>query len=425
MDKIKEVTTPSLPYTSLDEQKKGCQILTVNCGSSSIKLSLFDIDKGLPRRLLEVHLKGINSKQLKLQITSLRGQENSIIPKNMGISEGLQWIFDVLESKFDFVFSSLQAIGHRFVHGGDHYLSATRLDQNVINDLEKLSYLAPLHNQACLLGIKKCLSLGEAIPQIAVFDTAFHSSLPAVAAYYAIASDLALKYRIKRYGFHGIVNAFLWNTYVKEVGSDTQKIITLHLGNGCSMTAIAAGLSVDTSMGFTPAEGLIMGTRAGDIDAAVVEFLCLQEKKEPSEIMEQLNFQSGLLGISEISSDMETLLTLSAENEKAQLAIDMFCYRIIKYLGAYVAVLGGVDAIIFSGGIGENSARIRDLILTKMEWCGVKIDSQTNLEAIGLPLGAIKKISLGTSKSAIYVIAADENIFIAKEVLQVLFMPNS
>jgi acetate kinase len=412
----------SILYASLDQKKKGCKILTINCGSSSIKVSLFDNDNGIYNRVLDAHLKGVNSEQAKLEVISSRGKESTIIIKNIGIAEALHFIFDVITRKIDFSFSSLKGIGHRFVHGGSRYLSTTSVDPKVITDLEKLSYLAPLHNDACLLGIKECLALGESIPQVAVFDTAFHHSLPVVAANYAIASDIALKYQIKRYGFHGIANAFLWNTYVEKIRRDTQnaKIITLHLGNGCSMTAIQNGLSVDTSMGFTPAEGLIMATRAGDIDAAVVEFLCLHDKKEPNEIMEQLNFQSGLLGISGTSSDMETLLALSAENEKARLALEMFCYRIVKYLGAYIAILGGADAIIFSGGIGENSPTIRSLIIDKMEWYGLKIDSEANQRAIELPRGAVEKISASTSNMACYVIASDENIFIAKEVHRIL-----
>lgn len=403
--------------------KNDCKILTINCGSSSIKVSLFDYEKGIYNRLLDAHLKGINSEHLKLDVISSKGKESTVITKNIGIAEGLQLIFDVMTRKYDFTFSSLQGIGHRFVHGGSRYFSTTRIDSKVVSELEKISDLAPLHNDACLLGIKECLALGKSIPQVAVFDTAFHHSLPAVAANYAIATDIALKYQIKRYGFHGIANAFLWSTYAENIKRDTQKakIITLHLGNGCSMTAIQDGLSVDTSMGFTPAEGLIMATRAGDIDAAVVEFLCLHDKKEPSEIMELLNFQSGLLGVSGTSSDMETLLALSPENEKARLAVEMFCYRIVKYLGAYIAILGGADAIIFSGGIGENSPAIRDQIIGKMAWYGLKIDNKANQQNIGLPLGAIQKISASGSKIDCYVIASDENIFIAKEVHRVLF----
>jgi acetate kinase len=412
----------SILYAPLDQRKNDCKILSINCGSSSIKVSLFDNDNGIYNRLLDVYLKGINKEEFKLEVISSRGKESTVITKNVEIAEGLHFIFDVITRKFDFTFSSLQGIGHRFVHGGSRFLSTTRIDPKAINDLQKLSYLAPLHNDACFLGIKECLALGGSIPQVAVFDTAFHHSLPAVAANYAIRSDIALKYQIKRYGFHGIANAFLWSAYVENIRKDTQnaKIITLHLGNGCSMTAIEDGLSVDTSMGFTPAEGLIMATRAGDIDAAVVEFLCLHDKKEPNEIMKQLNFQSGLLGISETSSDMETLLGLSTENEKARLAVEMFCYRIVKYLGAYIAILGGADAIIFSGGIGENSPMIRDIIIAKMEWYGFKIDGDANQQAIGLPAGAVQKISTSASKIACYVIAADENIFIAKEVHRIV-----
>jgi acetate kinase len=412
----------SILYAPLDQKKKGCKILTINCGSSSIKVSLFDNDNGINNRLLDAHLKGTNSEQVKLEVFSSRGKESTVLTKNIGIAERLHFIFGVITRKFDFIFSSLQGIGHRFVHGGSRYLSSTRVDPTVITDLEKLSYLAPLHNDACLLGIKECLALGGSIPQVAVFDTAFHHSLPPVAANYAIPSDIALKYQIKRYGFHGIVNAFLWSTYAENIRNDTQnaKIITLHLGNGCSMTAIQNGFSVDTSMGFTPAEGLIMATRAGDIDAAVVEFLCLHDKKEPNEIMEQLNFQSGLLGLSGTSCDMETLLALSPENEKARFAVEMFCYRTVKYLGAYIAILGGADAIIFSGGIGENSPTIRDQIIYKMAWYGLKIDSEANQRAIGLPVGTVQKISASASKMACYVIASDENIFIAKEVHRIL-----
>lgn len=415
MDKSQSKT---MPYIPLDEMKNGCKILVINCGSSSIKVSLFNNHNDIYARLIDVHLKGINTEQFKLELVSSKGKEKTVVNKNIGIAEGLHFIIDLITNKFDITFSSLQGIGHRFVHGGSRYLSTTRIDSKVIADLEKLSHLAPLHNDACLLGIKECFSLQKSVPQVVVFDTAFHHSLPAVAANYAIASDVALKYQIKRYGFHGIANAFLWSTYVEKISKGTKKakIITLHLGNGCSMTAIRDGLSVDTSMGFSPAEGLIMATRAGDIDAAVVEFLCIHDKKAPSEIMEQLNFKSGLLGISGISSSMETLLAQSDGNEKARLAIDMFCYRVVKYLGAYIAILGGADAVIFSGGIGENSSIIRDLIIAKMTWYGLKIDSEANQQAVGLPFGAVKKISSSTSNMASYVIASDENIFIAKEV---------
>lgn len=398
------------------------KILTINCGSSSIKISLFENNKGTYSRLLDAHLKRANSEQFELEVISPRGKESATVNQPMGIPEQLQWIFGVLTQQFGFTFSSLRGIGHRFVHGGNRYLSTIRIDSTVISELEKLSYLAPLHNDACLAGIKECFVLGKSIPQFAVFDTAFHHSLPAVAAYYAIPKEISEKYQIKRYGFHGIANAFLWNSYIENINKNIPKakIITLHLGSGCSITAIENGLSVDTSMGFSPSEGLIMGTRAGDIDSSVVELLCLQGKKTPGDVMEQLNFKSGLLGVSGVSSDMETLLSLYFENEQARLAVDMFCYRIVKYLGAYIAILGGADAIIFSGGIGENSPIIRDRILEKMAWYGLKTDTEANQAAIGLPYGAVQKVSASTSSMACYVISADENIFIANEVSRVL-----
>jgi acetate kinase len=398
-------------YIPFNQEKDNSKILVVNCGSSSIKVSLFGIKKEICSRLMDVHLTGIYSDQLKMEMTTSEGKKRFTEDGRFKVSEALKWIFDISFEKFGLLFSSFQGIGHRFVHGGSRYVASTLINSSVIADLERLSDLAPLHNEACLLGIKECSILWPAIPQVAVFDTAFHHSLPPVAANYAIRDE----HQIRRYGFHGISNAFLWSTYVQNV-KEKGKIITLHLGNGCSITAIKDGVSMDTSMGFSPSEGLVMATRAGDIDATVVEFLCNHAKKTPGEVMEQLNFESGLLGVSGISSDMEVLLPLYAENEKVRLAIDLFCYRIVKYLGAYMTVLEGADAIIFSGGIGENSATIRNRIISKMGWYGIKIDEDENEQAVGLPFGAVHKISELTSRVACHVIASDENAFIAKEV---------
>jgi len=393
-------------------------ILAVNCGSSSIKVSLFEYDSKVYHRLFDANLKGINTDKSILEITSSKGKEIFPSSTSLDVMQGLKFIFHTITHNFNFSFISLIGIGHRFVHGGNQYCSSVCIDSKIIAELEKLSELAPLHNEACLSGIKECLSLNGSVPQVAIFDTAFHQTLPAIAANYAIPSDISLKYQIKRYGFHGISHAFLWDTYKKhtEKGFTNSKVITLHLGNGCSITAISGGKSIDTSMGFTPAEGLIMATRAGDIDTGVIEFLCQHDKKTPSQIMEMLNLHSGLLGISGISSKLETLLNLYHENEKAKLAIDMFCYRIVKYLGAYIAVLGGVEAIIFSGGIGENSSTIREQIVSKMGWYGLKLDKKANQEAVGLYPGNMQKISLSDSIASLYVIASDENLFIAKEV---------
>lgn len=408
-------------YKSYNELKNN-QILVINCGSSSIKISLFEYDKEVYYRLLDANLKGINTDKCMLEIVSSKGKEIFPSPTSLDINEGLEFIFHNITHRFNFSFSSLLGIGHRFVHGGSQFYSSTLIDSKIISDFEKLSELAPLHNDACLSGIKKCFELCGFVPQVAVFDTAFHRSLPAIAANYAIPSDMRLKYQIKRYGFHGISHEFLWNTYKKYIGGryPNSKIITLHLGNGCSVTAISGGISIDTSMGFTPAEGLMMATRAGDIDAAVIEFVCLHDKKTPEEVMKTLNFQSGLLGISGISSNIEKLIDLYYKNEKAKLAVDMFCYRIVKYLGAYIAALGGAEAIIFSGGIGENSPMIREQIISKMDWYGVKLDKKTNYQSVGLHEGKMQKISTSDSVPAVYVIASDENFFIAKEVKSVI-----
>lgn len=404
------------------KELKDNQILAINCGSSSIKVSLFDYNKNGFHRFFDAHIKGINTDKSVLEITSSKGNERVLSPIPLNVNDGLKFIFRTIADKFNFSFTSLSGIGHRFVHGGNQFCSSVYIDSQIIAELEKLSELAPLHNEACLAGIKECLNLGKSIPQIAVFDTAFHHSLPAVAANYAIPADICEKYQIKRYGFHGISHEFLWNTYKEYIGENfpNSKIMTLHLGSGCSITAISGGISIDTSMGFSPAEGLVMATRAGDIDAAVIEFLCLHEKKTPSEVMEILNFHSGLAGVSDISSSMETLLDLYHKDEKAKLAVDMFCYRIVKYLGAYIAVLGGAEAIVFSGGIGENSSTIREQIINKMDWYGVKLDKKANQQAVGLDPGNIQKISASDSGVSIYVVATDENFFIANEVQRIL-----
>ena len=397
-------------------------ILVVNCGSSSIKVSLFEYDEKIYHRLLDANLKNLNTDKRRLEISCSQGKETfpSAIPLNIG--EGLKFIFKTITDKFNFAFTSVMGIGHRFVHGGNQFCSSILIDSTIILDLEKLSDLAPLHNDACLSGIKECLDLYGSIPQIAIFDTSFHQTLPAVAANYAIPNEMSFKFQIKRYGFHGISHEFLWNTYKEHIGQNhpkNSKIITIHLGNGCSITAISGGISIDTSMGFTPAEGLMMATRAGDIDAAIIEFICQHDKKTSSEVMEILNFYSGLLGVSGISSNMETLLELYHKNEKAQLAVDMFCYRIVKYLGSYISVLGGIDAMIFSGGIGENSPIIREQIMSKMEWYGLKLEQKANQQAIGLHPGEIKKINALDSAVPLYVVASDENLFIAKEVQRI------
>ncbi len=368
-------------------------LLVVNSGSSSLKLSLFTCGEGPCTRVFDAD--------------------------SSHLTEDLQTIL----SSHGLDLSTIRAVGHRFVHGGPRYTSSIVITDAILQDLETLNELAPLHNPACLKGIQNAKALvGPQIPQVAVFDTAFHRTMPPQAHMYGINRTLAKQYSIQRYGFHGIAHAYLWQAYSHHntAASSTTRVITLQLGNGCSMAAIVGGISVDTSMGFTPAEGLLMGTRAGNIDAGAVEYLCRRENKNVTDILNLLNTQSGLLGVSEASSDMRQLLATEATSEGARLAIELFCYRALSYLGAYMAVLGGVDAILFSGGIGENAPTIRERILHSMSWCGIHVDDELNQQAIKLHRGQVRKISNDHSTVDVCVIGVDENSFIAAETQQLL-----
>lgn len=272
-----------------------------------------------------------------------------------------------------------------------------------------------MHHPICLGGIRACWERASRVSQFVVFDTAFHSTLPEEASRYAIADTYFTDYQFKKYGFHGIANHFIWDLYLKNEGKKAAKIVTLHLGSGCSATAISGGKSLDTSMGFTPCEGLVMGTRAGDIDPSFLELLFIKEGKTPSEGMHLLNFTSGLLGVSGSTSHLGKLVDVYEVDEKARIAVDLFCYRIVKYLGAYLSVLEGMDAIIFSGGIGENSPFIREKILRKMEWFGIRLDVALNQKNNGLKMGEIKKISANNTSVAVYVVGVDENYSMANE----------
>jgi acetate kinase len=281
--------------------------------------------------------------------------------------------------------------------------------------------LAPLHNPASLAGIQGARGLlGSTVPMVAVFDTAFHRSMPPVARMYALPHALAARYRIRRYGFHGIAHASLVAGYAAFTGSTLEKdrLITLQLGNGCSITAIAGGKSVETSMGFTPLEGLVMGTRSGDLDPSIVSYLAHEEKVHAVEVERWLNEESGLLGVSGRSNDMRELLQAVAHDERASLAIELFCYRARKYIGAYLAVLGGADAIVFGGGIGENSPEIRSRICADMEWCGVRLDPDRNRAAVGLAPGSAARISHDGTAVGVYVVADDEESWIARETVR-------
>lgn len=314
---------------------------------------------------------------------------------------------------------TLEGAGHRVVHGGDRFPGSVLIDGNVVAAIEALSDLAPLHNPACLSGIRTArASFGPDFPMVAVFDTAFHQTLPPHAAVYAIPYEMSMTHRIRRYGFHGIAHQYMTLRYAEIVQNRPEDvtIITLQLGNGCSVTAIRNGRSVDTSMGFTPLEGLVMGTRSGDLDPGVVAYLTRKEELSAAEVENVLNERSGLLGVSGRARDMRELIKYAREDVRAQLAIDLFCYRVRKYIGAYLVALGGVEAIVFSGGIGENSPLVRAKICEGLEWCGLELDSTRNAAI----LGAEGQISLPQARIHAYVIPSDEEMLIAQDTARLI-----
>ena len=396
------------------------RILVINSGSSSIKFRLTDVveDKGtLASRpaLLEGAVKGIGS----AAILEIAGHQQSRSTNAVEARDHAQAMRVIMNRLADDV-GSIEAVGHRVVHGGDQFMESALITENVEAGIDALSALAPLHNPACLAGIRAAQAvMGETIPMVAVFDTAFHRTMPEVARHYAIPTDLADRHHIRRYGFHGIAHASLAEGYARCSGTSLEqsRIITAQLGNGCSAAAIEHGRSVETSMGFTPLEGLVMGTRSGDVDPSLVAFLAEREKVEPSEVERWLNERSGLLGLSGRSNDMRELLH-AAEHEgdhRAEFAITLFCYRVRKYLGGYLAVLGGADAIVFGGGIGENAPEVRERICRNMEWCGIRLDHDRNRTAMGITPGSAAKVSTDDSRPAVYVVAADEETWIAKQ----------
>jgi acetate kinase len=400
------------------------QVLVINSGSSSVKFRLVEVveeTKGILTTrpaLLEGAVKGIGD----VASFEVRGRNIAQSKTTLEIRDHTRALRVLLDRLSDSL-GNIEAVGHRVVHGGDRYTEPTLITEQVEAGIDALSELAPLHNPSCLAGIRGAKTvLGQKMPMVAVFDTAFHQTMPEVAKRYAIPVELADRHRIRRYGFHGIAHASLASGYAACAGKPLEQVraITLQLGNGCSVAAIAQGRSVDTSMGFTPLEGLVMGTRSGDVDASIVSYLCEREKVEAAEVERWLNEKSGLLGLSGRSNDMRELLQAAEQEQdkRAQFAVDLFCYRVCKYLGSYLAVLGGADAIIFGGGIGENAPAIRERICQAMEWCGLRLNLERNRAAVGLTAGSAAKISTDESRPAAYVVAADEETWIARETVR-------
>ena len=396
------------------------RILVINSGSSSIKFRLAEVVEengtlAVRTPLVEGAVKGIGG-VASFEMRGSRADRSTSMRNMDDHTQAMRLLFDRLGDSLN----GIDAVGHRVVHGGSQYLEPTVITDEVEAGIDALSELAPLHNPGCIAGIRGAKAVMQStVPMVAVFDTAFHRTMPEVATRYAIPTDMAERHRIRRYGFHGIAHASLANGYAASTGKSLKRcsLITVQLGNGCSVAAIADGKSVDTSMGFTPLEGLVMGTRSGDVDPSIVSYLSEREKVEPAEVERWLNQRSGLLGVSGRSNDMRELLRAAQQEQdrSAEFAIDLFCYRVRKYVGSYLAVLGGAEAVVFGGGIGENAPEVRRRICRNMEWCGMSLHPDRNEAAVGLNSGSAAKISTDDSRLAVFVVAADEETWIAKE----------
>jgi len=397
------------------------KILVVNAGSSSLKYQLIDMDKS------EVMAKGLCERigigESKLNHTP-NGCDKVVIEKDMkDHADAIKMVLDALTDANHGVISSMDeisAVGHRVVHGGEKFNKSAIIDSEVKAALEECIPLAPLHNPANIIGIEACEKAMPGVPQVGVFDTAFHQTMPKEAYMYGIPYDMYEKHKIRRYGFHGTSHKFVSQQAALMLNKPAEelKIITFHLGNGSSITAVDGGKSIDTSMGFTPLAGVVMGTRCGDIDPAIVKFIADAEDVDLKEVDNILNKKSGVDGISGVSSDFRDLEAAAKDgNEKAQLALDMFVYSVRKFLGQYIVAMGGVDAIVFTAGIGENTVMIRDMILKNTEFLGIEMDKAKNEKAIR---GAQMDIATDASKVRVLVIPTNEELMIAKETQELL-----
>ena len=404
-------------------------ILVLNCGSSTVKFQIIQSDLDLierdsERQLATGLLERIGSQALITLQANGRPPIKSSEPlkdHRAAIDKILRWIVSP-EARIDGIrsLSDLDAVGHRVVHGGEKFQKSVRIDKAVVAGIEDCIELAPLHNPANLKGIRACQDLlGEGIPQVAVFDTSFHSTMPETAYLYGLPYHLYLRHRIRRYGFHGTSHRYIAFKYRTMMGLEREQvnIISLHLGNGCSACAIKDGDSIDTSMGFTPLEGLIMGTRAGDVDPSIVEFLHSKEGMSVGEIDNMMNQASGLLGISGLTSDMRELEEEERVNQdrRARLALELFSRRVQKYIGSYLAVMNGAEALVFTGGIGQNSDYMRQKICTNMDFLGLKLDEEKN-RSLARGEGGI--ISAEDSRVKILVLPTNEELVIARDTVR-------
>ena len=396
------------------------KILVLNCGSSSVKYKLLDMESN--EELGSGGVEKIGMKGSFLKHKRKDGQKVMLKGEILEHQTAVEYILGVLTSHKHGAVESLEeinAVGHRVVHGGEKFNSSVLITDDVIQKIVECIDIAPLHNPPNLAGINAINELLPNVPQVAVFDTAFHQTMPEYAYMYGIPYSLYTKYGIRRYGFHGTSHRYVSQRACDFLGLDFKKtkMITAHIGNGASVTAIENGKSVDTSMGFTPIEGLMMGTRSGDVDLGVVTFLMEKEMIGSASVSTLFNKHSGVLGISGLSSDMRDIENAIAEgNERAQLALEMYEYRIKKYIGSYIAALNGVDVIVFTGGVGENQTGTRQKVCESLSFMGVKIDKELNASSRG------KEVVLSTPDSTvkIVVIPTDEEFMIASDTLEIV-----
>jgi acetate kinase len=391
-------------------------VLVLNCGSSSIKYQLFDMADGcqmLAKGLLERI--GLNESILTHKPTG--GEPYKVITDIPDHTTGINMVMEVLSDPEHGVIrnvNEIKAVGHRVVNGGENYKESVLIDNDVKKDIETCIELAPLHNPANLKGILSVEKLIPGVPQVAVFDTSFHQTMPDYAYMYAIPYEYYDKYKIRKYGYHGTSHKYVAAKAAKLEGKDIKdlRIITCHLGNGASITAVKHGLSIDTSMGFTPVDGLIMGTRTGEVDPGVLVYIADKEHLNVTGVNNMINKKSGVFGISQISSDMRDLETAaSAGNKKAILALQMYAYKAKKFIGSYIAALNGIDLLVFTGGIGENDFNMRKMICSNMENLGIVFDEEANHGAKGKDL----VISKPESKVKVMVVPTDEEFVIASD----------
>lgn len=377
-------------------------VLVLNAGSSSLKF-----------RVSEIESVRVPARELARGIVERIGVEARVRDHREAVRRLVEGLRATTGGR------RIEAVGHRVVHGGDRFVRPTPIDGKVLTALEDLEDLAPLHNGPSLAVVRACREVfGPEVPMVAVFDTAFHANLPEHSSRYALPYELAKRHGIRRFGFHGTSYRSVVARYPEVAGRPDGRgaLVVFHLGSGCSVAAIRDGVSMDTSMGFTPLEGLVMGTRAGDLDAALVGYLARKEGVSAAEVERWLNERSGLLGLSGHSADMRDLLARRPHDPRARLAIEVFCYRARKYLGAYLATLGGADAVVFTAGIGEHAPEVRAEICAGMAWCGLALDPGRNAQVVGTD-GCI---STPTSAIRAFVIPTDEETIIARDTVEAL-----